>query len=59
MRLNAIIISPTCYFLIVETNLDEEEQEILLILLNEQQEKSDYEKIQDGKSTLYSGYTLL
>ncbi len=33
---------------IVETNLDEEEQEILLILLNEQQEKSDYEKIQDA-----------
>lgn len=33
---------------IVETNLDEDEQEILLILLNEQQEKSDYEKIQDA-----------
>jgi len=33
---------------IVETDIDEDEQEILLILLNEQQEKSDYEKVQDA-----------
>lgn len=33
---------------IVPVKLDEDEQEILLILLNEQQEKSDYEKIQDA-----------
>lgn len=33
---------------IVESDLDEDEQEILLIVLNEQQEKSDYEKVQDA-----------
>lgn len=33
---------------IVESDLDEDEQEILLIVLNEQQEKSDYEKMQDA-----------
>ncbi len=33
---------------IVESDLDEDEQEILLIVLNEQQEKSDFEKVQDA-----------
>lgn len=33
---------------IVESDLDEDEQEILLIVLNEQQEKSDFEKMQDA-----------
>ncbi len=33
---------------IVEEELDEDDQEILLIVLNEQQEKSDYEKVQDA-----------
>lgn len=33
---------------IVETELDEDEQEILLIVLNEQQEKTDYEKVRDA-----------
>lgn len=32
----------------IEEDLDEDTQEILLIVLNEQQEKSDYEKIQDA-----------
>lgn len=32
---------------IIETDLDDDAQEILLIVLNEQQEKSDFEKVQD------------